>query len=89
MPLDEPQIRECAHKLLSALDYLHRQGVIHRDLKAGNVLLCANGEIKLGITRSTMQLLTGKQFQKINPHSPFKGRKVQGGFPAMLRVATT
>lgn len=49
MPLDEPQIRECANKILHGLDYLHKHNTIHRDIKAGNVLLTHTGEIKLGM----------------------------------------
>lgn len=46
--LTEPQIRVVCRQMLEALDYLHHMKIIHRDLKAGNVLLSLDGDIKLG-----------------------------------------
>ena len=47
-PLTEKQIKYIAHEMLEGLDFLHKNKVIHRDLKAGNVLLTAEGDVKLG-----------------------------------------
>ncbi|XP_051896691.1 serine/threonine-protein kinase 10-like [Pristis pectinata] len=45
--LTEPQIRVICRQMLEALNYLHDNKIIHRDLKAGNVLLTLEGDIKL------------------------------------------
>ncbi|XP_026210010.1 STE20-like kinase a isoform X2 [Anabas testudineus] len=46
-PLTEPQIRVVCKQTLEALSYLHESKIIHRDLKAGNILLSLDGEVKL------------------------------------------
>ncbi|KAI5090046.1 STE20-like kinase b, partial [Silurus meridionalis] len=46
-PLTEPQIRVICKQTLDALLYLHENKVIHRDLKAGNILLMLDGQVKL------------------------------------------
>ncbi|CAE1313377.1 SLK [Acanthosepion pharaonis] len=46
-PLTEEQIRYVCHEMCQALDFLHNSKIIHRDLKAGNVLLTMDGQVKL------------------------------------------
>lgn len=47
-PLTEPQIAYVCKHMTAGLNYLHKNKVIHRDLKAGNVLLTMEGGVKLG-----------------------------------------
>ena len=52
--LDEDCVFEWFADLASAIDYIHAQGIVHRDIKLGNVLLSANGHVVLsdfGISR--------------------------------------
>lgn len=53
-PLAPDEVAEIAAQLADALAYAHGQGIVHRDVKPGNVLLGHNGRVKLadfGIAR--------------------------------------
>ncbi|RCW43725.1 serine/threonine protein kinase [Halopolyspora algeriensis] len=54
-PLDERQLATITDSVASALETAHRSGIIHRDIKPGNVLLGEYGNIKIsdfGISRN-------------------------------------
>ncbi|XP_076814978.1 serine/threonine-protein kinase 10-like isoform X1 [Clavelina lepadiformis] len=45
--LNEDQIKVVCRQTCEALQYLHQRKIIHRDLKAGNILLTMAGDVKL------------------------------------------
>lgn len=45
--LDSAQKKHLAMQLFEGLDYLHTRGVLHRDIKAANILVSNNGILKL------------------------------------------
>ena len=45
--LKEKQARKFGRQIASALDYSHRNSIVHRDLKIENILISKNGDIKI------------------------------------------
>ena len=54
-PLPEPDAAKIASRICEALDYLHKNQVVHRDLKPQNIMLCNDGSLRImdfGIAKS-------------------------------------
>ncbi|XP_047332952.1 mitogen-activated protein kinase kinase kinase NPK1-like [Impatiens glandulifera] len=72
-PFPEPVIRMYTKQLLLGLEYLHDNGIMHRDIKGANVLVHENGIIKLadfGASKKVVELatITGTKSMKGTPY---------------------
>jgi serine/threonine protein kinase len=57
-PLPEHEAVQITGQILTALEYSHRAGVVHRDIKPGNIMIASNGQVKVmdfGIARAVAE----------------------------------
>jgi serine/threonine protein kinase len=45
--LETPEILEISLQIVTALEAAHAQGIVHRDIKPGNIFITTNGQVKL------------------------------------------
>ena len=63
--LTEPEVRFYSVQIAGAIKYMHGKGIIHRDLKMGNIFLDKDMNAKIGDFGLAALLVTGKDMQTI------------------------
>ena len=79
-PFSEAELRELLERMLAALGYLHDQGIYHRDIKPGNILITKSGTPVLIDFGSARQRLSERSMTVVESagYTPFEQLQSRG-----------
>lgn len=61
----EPEVRFWTVQMTGAVKYMHDKGIIHRDLKMGNIFLDSDMNVKIGDFGLAALLMSGKDWTNV------------------------
>ena len=87
-PLEEGPALRIILEVSEVLRYLHREGVIHRDVKPGNIMLSSGGRVKLidlGFAAGEQEALANPEDSAVGTVAYLSPEQARGGAAADLR----
>jgi serine/threonine-protein kinase len=84
--IEEDRLRTIAENVLDALDAAHASGIVHRDVKPGNILVADDGSVKIGDFGIATSVDAGETTTAIPMGTPaYTAPERLHGFPATPR----
>eukprot|EP00210_Caulerpa_lentillifera_P006869 g6566.t1 len=74
-PLPETVIRRYVYQIVTAVEFMHRQGYVHRDIKGANLLVMENGVVKLADFGASKMWIGYEQEMHYEDCRPFKSTR--------------
>ena len=87
--VNEDRVKTYMYQLIKSMDHMHRNGIFHRDIKAGNILLTESGQAKLADFGVSAQMAStmSKQATVLAPPTGWHQRLFRRSSTMGLRIS--